>query len=417
MASNGFSRVVDKEVDRMGESESEREYESEEASVKSVELSTSAELEHFEEGSPSVLPEGGPQEKIISRRDKVRGFSCVCIAAFIWVVSSYWVKDLEKNGMTPFLVTSVANSMFTVLLPFAYLKDSPLVSRCSSWFSKRMSGQRDEGEALIGNKQNSSSSSKHQDSKSKESVSRKKVFLLSLCMWPIWFTCLYIYNWSFLLTSVMSNTILSIGGTSFFTYMMELKIMKAKFSVAKLVAILLCISGTVLWTYGTYNTTGSEEEEQKKKESGKYALLGNVLCIISSALYSVVSIIIGKYLPEEGESEMSLFWGYTGAINLGVTVPINIILGLTGVNEMFDLPAEMFGQVMLKGLMDNLLSNYLWAYAVLFIGPTSANVGMSIETPMVLVFDAVSKNTRSYTNIGAVVGAVLIMFGFFGLTF
>ena len=76
--------------------------------------------------------------------------------------------------------------------------------------------------------------------------------------------------------------------------------------------------------------------------------------------------------------------------------------------------------VMLKGLMDNLLSNYMWAYAVLFIGPTSANVGMSIETPMVVIIDLVTRNASYLSNPRStalnVIGALTIMIGFFGLS-
>jgi solute carrier family 35 protein F5 len=365
--------------------------------------------------------------RIITRRDKVRGFSCVCIAAFIWVISSYWVKDLEKNGMTPLLVTSLANSMFTVLLPFAYLQDSPYLKSCRAWFSKRL-GHREEGEALItrnaerGEKESASAGEEEDGNtkKEKNAVNRKRVFKLSLCTWPIWFLCLYIYNWSFLLTTVMSNTILSIGGTSFFTYVLELHLMKTAFSKTKLASISLCIVGTILWTYGNYRGDSKDETESK---SQKNALLGNFLCLISSGLYAVTSIIVGKYLPEkgkEGEAEMSLFWGYTGLINLSVTMPLNIILALAGVTDAASLPAKMFGMVMVKGLMDNLLSNYLWAYAVLFVGPTSANVGMSIETPMVVVIDLVTRNASYLSNARStalnVTGALVILMGFFGLS-
>ena len=147
-------------------------------------------------------------------------------------------------------------------------------------------------------------------------------------------------------------------------------------------------------------------------------MIGNLLCLCSAGLYSVVSIIIGKYLPESGEADMSLFWGYTGLINLSVSMPVNIIGCLTGLNNMQDLPARLYGMVMLKGLMDNLLSNYLWAYAVLFVGPTSANVGMSIETPIVLIIDICTKNANYLnTNMALnITGAITILLGFLGLS-
>ena len=120
------------------------------------------------------------------------------------------------------------------------------------------------------------------------------------------------------------------------------------------------------------------------------------------------------------EPEMGFFWGCTGLINLCVMMPLNLILCLAGKNDILGLPARLYGMVMLKGLMDNLLSNYMWAYAVLFIGPTSANVGMSIETPMVVVIDLVTRNASYLSNARStalnVIGAITIMIGFFGLS-
>lgn len=351
---------------------------------------------------------------------KVKGFSCVLLAAFIWVVSSYWVQDLEGKGMTPLLVTSLANSMFTVLLPVCLVRD--WISRRS----KRRRGARDEKELLISGGQNGSSAPvegfgddradpavDEEEDRAKKRASRRRVFLLALSVWPIWFTCLYIYNWSFLLTSVMSNTILSIGGTSLFTYFLELRVMRASFSWTKFAAIGFCILGTSLWCVGNFE--GGDDDKKSKN-----ALLGNFLCLISSCLYAVVSILIGKYLPDSGEAEMAFFWGCTGLINLTVMMPLNLVLCLAGKNDIQDLPARLYGMVMLKGLMDNLLSNYMWAYAVLFIGPTSANVGMSIETPMVVIIDLVTRNASYLSNPRStalnVIGALTIMIGFFGLS-
>ena len=78
---------------------------------------------------------------------KVKGFSCVLLAAFIWVVSSYWVQDLEGQGMTPLLVTSLANSMFTVLLPVCLVRD--WISRRSK---RRRRGQLEVSVALVRSK-------------------------------------------------------------------------------------------------------------------------------------------------------------------------------------------------------------------------------------------------------------------------
>ena len=44
----------------------------------------------------------------------------------------------------------------------------------------------------------------------------------------------------------------------------------------------------------------------------------------------------------------------------------------------------MFGLILLKGLVDNVLSDYLWAKAVLLTSPTVATVGLSLTIPMAI---------------------------------
>ena len=42
----------------------------------------------------------------------------------------------------------------------------------------------------------------------------------------------------------------------------------------------------------------------------------------------------------------------------------------------------MLGLIVLKGLVDNVLSDYLWAWAVLLTSPSVATVGLSLTIPM-----------------------------------
>ena len=48
------------------------------------------------------------------------------------------------------------------------------------------------------------------------------------------------------------------------------------------------------------------------------------------------------------------------------------------------LTAPVLGLIVLKGLLDNVLSDYLWARAVLLTSPAVATVGLSLTIPMAI---------------------------------
>jgi solute carrier family 35 protein F5 len=48
----------------------------------------------------------------------------------------------------------------------------------------------------------------------------------------------------------------------------------------------------------------------------------------------------------------------------------------------------MFGRRMLAGLLDNMLSDYLWAKAVLLTSLTATTIGLTIQVPIVGVVDS-----------------------------
>ena len=81
--------------------------------------------------------------------------------------------------------------------------------------------------------------------------------------------------------------------------------------------------------------------------------------------------------------------------------------------------ADAFYEFGTPGLFDNVLSEYLWARAVMLIGPTVATVGLSMQWPISIAVDMIFKHPRWLSNVSSAVlmvtGALLILFGFFGI--
>jgi solute carrier family 35 protein F5 len=64
------------------------------------------------------------------------------------------------------------------------------------------------------------------------------------------------------------------------------------------------------------------------------------------------------------------------------------------------------------GLLDNVLSDYLWAKAVLLTTPTAATTGLTIQVPIAGVVDSLRGKVPSPLSI---VGAAAVLLGFFGI--
>ncbi|XP_057834898.1 thiamine-repressible mitochondrial transport protein THI74 isoform X2 [Cryptomeria japonica] len=66
----------------------------------------------------------------------------------------------------------------------------------------------------------------------------------------------------------------------------------------------------------------------------------------------------------------------------------------------------------LLGLLDNVLSDYLWAKAVLLTTPTVATAGLSIQVPLAAIIDSLRGNLPHLLDY---VGGAAVLVGFFGI--
>lgn len=67
---------------------------------------------------------------------------------------------------------------------------------------------------------------------------------------------------------------------------------------------------------------------------------------------------------------------------------------------------------MCLGLLDNVLSDYLWAKAVLLTTATVATAGLSIQVPLAAIVDSVTGHAPHFADY---LGAVAVMIGFVGI--
>ncbi len=124
---------------------------------------------------------------------------------------------------------------------------------------------------------------------------------------------------------------------------------------------------------------------------------------------------------------MQLLLGYIGLFNLVMLSPVlltlvlwmwccavdsidNVAQFLLGMANLSHLTGVIFGFIVLNGFCDNVVSDYLWARAVVLTSPTVATIGMSITIPLAMVSDSLlGKKTPTGLS---VFGAFLVVIGF-----
>lgn len=97
-------------------------------------------------------------------------------------------------------------------------------------------------------------------------------------------------------------------------------------------------AGTSIFSFGDRNDV-----------SRPNSIAGDVLCLVSAAFYACYTVAIKKMLGDNENTNMVLFFGYVGLINLVALAPVVLILSLTSTISLAALSASMFGLVVAKG--------------------------------------------------------------------
>ncbi|XP_013628771.1 PREDICTED: thiamine-repressible mitochondrial transport protein THI74-like [Brassica oleracea var. oleracea] len=370
----------------------------------------------------------------------VIGLTYILAVAMIWIAASFVVQSVVDAGVSPFLITFICNSLFVVYLPLfeigRYLEDA--YGSILFWRSKRshllelVESEKDvllgggvvvsEGSGVVVASEeggsgiesgvesvelevNVTGENKGLDEKGR--WTRMRVAKVSLVICPFWFLAQLTFNLSLKYTTVTSNTILS-SSSSLFTFLVSLIFLGEKFTWLKLFSVLLCMSGTIIVSLG--------DSESNSTATAKNPLLGDVLSLLSAAFYAVYITLIRKKLPDDDEKNgrfsMAQLLGFLGLFNFFIFLPVALILNFTKRERFNSLTLKQLGLVVGKGLLDNVLSDYLWAKAVLLTTTTVATAGLTIQVPLAAIVDTLAGNKPSFTDY---IGAAAVMVGFAGI--
>ncbi|XP_009334936.2 uncharacterized transporter C405.03c [Pyrus x bretschneideri] len=377
----------------------------------------------------------------------VLGLVYIFAVASIWIAASFVVQSVVDAGVSPFLITYVCNSLFVIYIPLVeigrYLEDnfegfwiwrsrksSPPLQRLGDLEQITLLEETDgvvkadaeEGEVNLGAEpkvvlyelvgtsatQDNGTETVDKQVDEKGRWTRTRVAKVSLLISPFWFFAQLTFNLSLKYTTVTSNTILS-SSSSLFTFLVALVFLGEQFTLVKLISVLLCMGGTVIVSLGDSRTALSAIASNP--------LLGDILALVSAAFYSVYITLIRKKLPDEddeksGRASMAQFLGFLGLSNLLIFLPVALILHFSKLEPFYMLTWEQVGLIIGKGLLDNVLSDYLWAKAVLLTTTTVATAGLTIQVPLAAIVDSMTGHAPHFADY---LGAVAVMIGFAGI--
>ncbi|AQK66334.1 EamA-like transporter family [Zea mays] len=92
---------------------------------------------------------------------------------------------------------------------------------------------------------------------------------------------------------------------------------------------------------------------------------------------------------------MAQFLGFLGLFNMLFFLPVALVLNFAKLEQFHSLTWEQVGLVVGKGLIDNVLSDYLWAKAILLTTTTVATAGLTIQVPIAAIVDTLRSCSSS----------------------
>jgi len=355
------------------------------------------------------------KSKPFQLRRHIIGTICILAVVFLWVFSGVMTQIIftEEDYNKPFFLTYFATSIFTFYLLGFLIKWKTWLSIPFSkkqQFERQQTIERESYHSLNGDEEKQQQNQQQQPQqkiidpvtgqiKNQYQFTIKEILKISLCLCPIWFFANYTYNLSLSRTSVSTNTILSTL-SGLFSLFLSVAFKVDRFSIEKLLAALLTLSGIVMVSYSSLD----------QSSNGTDSVLGDGLAVIGAFFYGLYGVLIKKLVISEEYLPMPMLLGFLGLFNFLFLWPLFIIFNLVSF-EVFQLPSwRVFLFLIFNGLFGSFLSDLLDSYSVVMTSPMINSIGLSLSIPLAMISDFV----RSRKGFGPlyIVGSVLVVFGF-----
>jgi solute carrier family 35 protein F5 len=225
----------------------------------------------------------------------------------------------------------------------------------------------------------------------------RKHIVAAVLFTPAMFLSDWAFNASLMNTSVSSSTVL-VSIQSVFVYLMATMLRLETSHMIKLAGIVFAIVGTLFTTIHdeqqapTVYVTEEEELHAYTDDNPDAAFYdemvadttkGDVLAIMAAVMYAIYAIQVRMYCPQNEELySLQLLLGYIGLISLIFVAPL-VMFATSWTN----MSLTTFGLMLVKGLFDFLISDYLMFRSIVLTSPTIATVGMALCIPIAFCVD------------------------------
>ena len=370
------------------------------------------------------------------------GYFFIALVCVIWIAASFLVARLEAHGLSPVLLSFICSSGFIILVP---LRLGTIARGCAATARRARdarAGRRDARRAAGREREDDDAERGHSSSaragaakkrmpgegradavelvplataggegeardgergKASETAIRAKrraeagtysfehhakaAFVVA----PVWVMAQLAFDYSLLMTTVTANSMLS-SSSAVFTFVVSVYAGLDKFSWMKVAAIAAYVVGTVLVTLADRDPRGVNFDEASTEDMANNALgqsiqspaLGNALALAAAGLYALYTATMKLHLKDDDKTDMTLFFALMGIVNfVGYGAVLIVTRALNGLpNLFFAFTERVFWLACAKAFFDNVLSDYLWARAVLLTSPTVASIGLSLQIPL-----------------------------------
>jgi solute carrier family 35 protein F5 len=131
---------------------------------------------------------------------------------------------------------------------------------------------------------------------------------------------------------------------------------------------------------------------------------------VSAILYAAYSVLIRKEADRLGSEKvrMAAFFGILGLQTVAALGPVLLV---TSSNWAREFTVEVAIALTVNGLLNSVLSDLLWAKAMVLTSPTVATVGLSLTVPLAILADWMRGSLPQSPLVYTSAAMVLIGFG------
>ncbi|XP_078084275.1 solute carrier family 35 member F5-like isoform X5 [Mustelus asterias] len=171
-----------------------------------------------------------------------------------------------------------------------------------------------------------------------------------------------------------------------------------RFTLSKLLAVILSIGGVTLVSLSSNDTEGK-------------GTIGSLWSLTGAVLYAIYIVMIKRKVDREDKLDIPMFFGFVGLFNLLLLWPGFFVLHYTGF-EAFEFPTKtVWMYILINGLIGTVLSEFLWLWGCFLTSSLIGTLALSLTIPLSMIADIYLKKVEFSWLLFA--GSVPVFLSFF----